>query len=345
MKKIIKPTHLQRGDVIGLISPSAPLAGLLPHRTQKGILMLEKLGYKVEIGKHSLKITNHTAGSGEERARDINSFFRNPKVKAIISFIGGNHSNQTLKYLDFGLIKNHPKILIGYSDVTVLELAILSQTGLVTFYGPSALNQFAENPKILSYTEAYFKKAVMNNRPIGKISPSLKWTDEILDWFKKDDQKRARKMKKNNGWQWLSGGKAEGPILGGCIASIMHLRGTKYWPNFSGSILFWETSESNENFTKGEKVENIDSYLSDLELSGVFNKINGMIIGRPFGYAKQQSEALIRIIKERTKDYDFPILYNVDFGHTDPMITIPIGVVGRINSHEDEFTILENGVQ
>ena len=344
MKQLIKPTHLQRGDVIGLISPSSPMAGLLPHRVQKGISMLEKLGYRVKIGKNALKITDHTAGTGEERARDINNFFRDPNIKAIISFIGGNHSNQILKYLDFELIKNHPKILMGYSDMTVLELAIFSQTGLATFYGPSVLNQFAENPKILSYTEEYFEKAVMSKNPIGRIKSSLKWTDEILDWFKKDDQKRPRKMIKNNGWQWLSDGKAEGEMIGGCIASMMHLRGTKYWPNFFGSILFWEISESNEDFTKGEKIENIDSYLSDLELSGVFDKINGMIIGRPFGYSKKQLEKLIYIIKEHTKNYTFPILYNVDFGHSDPMITIPIGAMARINSNKDEFVILDNGV-
>lgn len=344
MKYWLKPKILKAGDTIGLISPSAPLAGLVPHRTQKGIKMLEQLGFKVKIGKHALKVTGHTAGSSEERAKDINTFFKDKEVKAIFSFIGGNHSNQILKYLDFNLIKRNPKIFLGYSDVTVLHFALYSKANLITFYGPAVLTQFAENPKILPYTEIYFKKALTENVPIGKIQPSHQWTDEVLDWFKKEDLKRPRKMKKNKGWIWLKSGQAEGKILGGCIASMMHLRGTEYWPDFSNSILFWEIPESGDNFTKGEKVENIDSYLTDLELSGVFKSIKGMIVGRFFGYSRQEKEAMIRIIKERVSGYKFPILFNVDIGHSDPMITIPIGVKVKIDSSKNLFEIKENGV-
>jgi len=342
---LIKPKKLEKGDTIGLISPSAPLAGLVPHRTERAIKMLEKLGFKVKVGRNALKVTGHTAGSPKERAEDINTFFKDKEIKAIICFIGGNHSNQILKYLDFQLIKKNPKIFVGYSDATVLHFAFYTQCNLVTFYGPAALTQFGENPKILSYTEEYFKKALMETRPIGKIKPSLYWTDEILDWFKKEDLKRPRKMKKNKGWQWLKKGKAEGPILGGCITSMMHLRGTKYWPDFSGSIFFWEISESDCDFTKGERIENIDSYLTDLELSGVFEKIKGMIVGRFFGYSKQEEKEVIKIIKQRTASYNFPILIGVDIGHTDPMITLPIGVKVRIDSSKNLFEIKENGVK
>jgi len=115
-------------------------------------------------------------------------------------------------------------------------------------------------------------------------------------------------MKKNKGWRWLRKGKAEGKILGGCITSIMHLRGTKYWPNFKNVILFWEIPESNEDFRKGRRLEDIDSYLTDLELSGIFKDIKGMIIGRFFGYSKQEKKEIIKIIKERTREYNFPIL-------------------------------------
>jgi len=342
--RLIKPKKLEKGDTVGLVSPSAPLAGLVPHRTQKAVKMLEELGFKVKIGKNALKVRGYTAGSLKERAEDINTFFKNKEIKAIICFIGGNHSNQILKYLNFRLIKKHPKIFVGYSDATVLHFAFYTQCNLVTFYGPAALTQFAENPKILSYTEEYFKKALMETRPIGKIKPSSYWTDEILDWFKKEDLKRPRKMKKNKGWQWLKKGKAEGPILGGCITSMMHLRGTKYWPDFSGSIFFWEISESDADFTKGERVENMDSCLTDLELSGVFKKIKGMIIGRFFRYSKQEENEMIKIIKQRTADYNLPILINVDIGHTDPMITVPLSVRAKIDSSKNSFEIIENGV-
>lgn len=345
MTKLIKPSHLQKGDTIGIISPSAPLAGLVAYRVERGVKMLKEFGFKVNVGKHALKITDYTAGNPKERAEDINDFFRDKEIKAIFTFIGGDHSNQILRYLDIDLIKKNPKIFLGYSDATVLHFALCAKIGLITFYGPSVLTQFAENPRIFSYTEEYFKKALMDIRPIGKIKPSPKWTDEILNWFKKDDLKRPRKMKKNKGWQWLKDGKAEGPILGGCITSMMHLRGTEYWPDFSDSIFFWETPESNEDFTKGEKVENIDSYLTDLELSGVFNNIRGMIVGRFFGHSEQETKEIIKIIKTKLSRYKFPILVNVDIGHSDPVITIPLGVKTRIDSTKNLFEFQENGVR
>lgn len=344
MINLIKPKILKKGDTIGIISPSAPLAGLVPHRIEKGLNMIKKMGFNVQLGKSALKINNYTAGTAKERAKDINDFFKNKKVKAIFSFIGGNHSNQILKYLDFSLIKKNPKILLGYSDITVLHFALNTQANLVTFYGPNILTQFGEYPEILTYTRKYLEKSLMSNKALGEIRPSSRWTDEVLDWFEKDDLKRERRMKKNYGWQWLKKGTAEGRIIGGCISSMIHLRGTKYWPSFKDSILFWEISESESDFTKGESVENIDSYLTDLELSGVFNKIKGMIIGRPFGYSLKQIRLLKNIICKRIEDYNFPILFGADIGHTDPMITIPLGVKIKINSNRDLFYFVENGV-
>jgi len=343
MRQLIKPKHLQKGDVIGIVSPSAPLAGLVFHRVAKGLKMLESIGFKVKIGKHALKITGHTAGNPKQRAEDINNFFKDKNIRAIFSFIGGNHSNQILKYLDFDLIKRNPKVFLGYSDITVLHFALYTQANLVSFYGPAVLTQFAENPKTFLYTQQHFEKAVMYPKSIRRIEPSLYWTDEVLDWFKKEDLKRSRKMKKNNDWQWLKKGEANGIILGGCITSMMHLRGTRYWSDFSESILFWEIPESSGDFTKGESPESIDAHLTDLELSGVFDEIRGMIIGRPFGYTKKQTSQLIQIIKERTKDYNFPILFNVDIGHSDPMITVPLGIKIRINSHKNLFEFTESG--
>jgi len=345
MKKLVKPTHLKKGDFVGIVSPSSPLAGLVPHRVEKGIRSLEKIGFKVKVGKNALKISGYTAGTPRERAEDINDFFADPKIKAIFTFIGGNHSNQILDYLDFDLIKKNPKLFLGYSDATVLHLALYSRLGMVTFYGPSVLTQFGENPEIFPYTKEYFEKALMHLEPIGKVSPSLTWTDEILDWFKREDEKRPRKMKKNKGWQWIKEGKAQGPILGGCISSMMHLRGTKYWPSFKNCILFWEIPESEDILAKGEKPATIDAYLVDLGFLGVFGQIKGMIIGRPYGYSELRSNQLVEIIKERTKSYDFPILFSVDIGHTDPMLTVPLGVMAKINSAKNIFEFVESGVE
>ncbi len=202
------PEKLNFGDTIGVISPSAPLAGLVEHRYKNGIKKLEELGFNVIVGKHALEVTSYTAGSAEERAEDIMEFFKNKNVKAIISFIGGYHSNQILKYLDFEVIKNNPKILMGYSDMTVLLLAIYKKCGFFTFYGPSVLNQFADI-FLPEYTLEYFKKAVMTNEPIGQVHPSNLWTCEFLDWFERKDIERERHFTNNPGWEWLKEGKAE----------------------------------------------------------------------------------------------------------------------------------------
>lgn len=199
---------LKKGDKIGVISPSAPLAGLVEHRYKNGIAELEKLGFKVEIGKHALDVTSYTAGSAKDRAEDIMRFFENDEIKAIISFIGGYHSNQILKYLDFDIIKRNPKIIMGYSDMTVLLLAIYKKCNFSTFYGPSVLNQFAD-PYISDYTLDYFKKATMNIEPIGEILPSKEYTCEFLDWFQKKDLERNRKFVENSGWKWLKYGNVK----------------------------------------------------------------------------------------------------------------------------------------
>jgi muramoyltetrapeptide carboxypeptidase len=183
----------------------------------------------------------------------------------------------------------------------------------------------------------------MTKNPIGKVFPSKEWTDEVLDWFNNDNEKKSRKFISNKGWEWIKNGRAEGPILGGCITSIMHLRGTKYWPDFSKKILFWEIPEG-DDFSKGENVANIDAYLTDLKLSGIFAQISGMIIGRPFGYDADSMQNLMEIIKRQIDGYEFPVLFGVDIGHSDPMITIPIGVNIIIDSVGNNLEFTESGV-
>jgi muramoyltetrapeptide carboxypeptidase len=342
---MIKPNKLKKGDIIGVVSPSAPSAGLFPHRTESGIKMLEKLGFRVKVGDNALKVTDHTAGTPLERASDLNDMFADPEVKGIICFIGGNHSNQILDNLDFGLIRRNPKVFVGYSDATVLHGAIGKKTGLVTFYGPAALTQFAENPTINAYTLEYFERAVMSDVPVGRVRPSAEWTDEVLDWSGGEDRKRPRAMRLNPGWKWLIKGSATGPIMGGCITSLLHLRGTEFWPDFSGSILFWEIPESCGDFRKGESAGEIDAALTDLELNGVFSKIKGMIIGRPFGYDDDEKERLEAMVKDHVERLRIPVLFGADIGHTDPMITIPQGTEVRIDSGEDIFEFLERGTE
>ncbi|MBN8549451.1 MAG: LD-carboxypeptidase [Deltaproteobacteria bacterium] len=339
---ILKPMSLNEGDTIGLVSPSSCLAGLVPHRTERAISALRHLGFQVRLGEHALVTQGGLAGTAEERASDINNFFSDSSVKGIVCLIGGLHYNQLLPHLDYNLIGQHPKVFMGYSDATVVQLALFAKLGLVTFYGPAGLTQFGEHPQPQSYTVENLRKAVMSSRAVGPVVPSPMWTDEVLDWFKKEDLTRPREMRENSGFQWLRAGKAEGPLLGGCLPSMMHLRGTEYWPSFAGALLLLETPEGHD-FRRGYELARVDMDLADLELSGVFDQISGLILGRGFGYREEEHRALWELVAARTSRYGFPILANVDFGHSDPIITIPLGVTGRIDSSASEFSILDSG--
>ena len=338
---LIKPPMLKKGDTIAIIAPSAGLAGLFPHRLENAIKFLESEGYRVKEFPTARKRNGWESAPAQERAKDIMDAFKDTEVKAIICLIGGAVSNQTLMYLDYKIIQKNPKIFCGYSDISNLHYAFHVKTGLVTFYGPAAMTQFAEYPKPLQYTLDYFFKAV-SDKAIGKVLPSKEWTDEILDWGKKKDLERSRKLKENKGYEWLRAGFAEGQIIGGCLPSIAHLAGTEYWPNYNSKILFLEIPEGQE-FDKGEPLEYVDWALEHLNLTGIFKEIKGLIFGRPFKYSEEDTETLKKKLIERTADYNFPILFGVDIGHSDPMITIPLGVNVKIDSKQNVFEILEAG--
>ncbi|MAG48067.1 LD-carboxypeptidase [archaeon] len=341
--ELIKPRELKEGDTIGIISPSAGAATIYPHRLDNAIKFLKKEGYNVKEFSKTRKNNDWESAPAKERAKDIMDAFLDKEVKAIICTIGGEVANQTLEYLDFEKIKQNPKIFCGYSDISVLHYAFNVKSNLVTFYGPCIMTQFGEFPRPIEYTLEYFKKAVCSINPIGEIKASEEWTDELLDWGKKLDLTRPRNMNKNKGWTWLKEGKVSGESIGGCISSIMHLRGTEYWPNYKNKIFFWEIPEG-QKFDEGEPLSTVDSYLEDLRLSGVFNEISGMIVGRPFKYSSENYEKLKKKILERTENYNFPILFGIDIGHTDPQITIPLGVNVIINSNENKFEIIESGI-
>lgn len=334
MQKIY-PELLKEGDTIAIIAPSAGLAAIFPHRLESATKYLESKGYKIKEFPCTRKINGWESASAKERARDIMNAFLDKEVKAIICEIGGNTLNKTLKYLDFEKINENPKIFCGYSDISVLHYAINKKCNFSTFYGPCALTQFGEYPKPLDYTIEYFNKAVVEGK-INEVKHSKEWTDEILDWGQKKDLERPRKMKLNNGFEWLKEGQFTGEIIGGCLHSITHLIGTEYWPDHKDKILFIELPEG-EDFMKGEPLPEVDAQLADLEIAGIFKEIKGLIVGRPFRYSDEEVEKFKEVILDNTKDYDFPILYGVDIGHTDPQITVPLGTTVEINSLENKF--------
>lgn len=338
MRERVLPPRLLPGDTIGVLSPSWGGLGRFPHRLERARGYLESLGYGLKLAPHALGDTGYVSGTPEERAGDIHAMFADPEVKAIVAAIGGDHSCHLLPLLDFDLIARNPKIFMGYSDITVLNVAIHQQTGLITFNGPAVVTDFAENPRMPGYTEQYFLRAVATGEAIGAVEASPDWTEEILDWSTQADSARARTMQPSAGWTWLRGGLGEGPLIGGCLESLQHLRGTDFWPDLDGAILFLETSE------EAPSPQTVDGILMDYENMRVFERISGLIVGRPMRYTDDMRRLLHKVLLERTARYAWPLVADMDFGHTSPQFTLPLGVRARVDGERRRFEIVDAAV-
>lgn len=332
MNKKIIPEQLKKGDTIGLVCPSAGLNPKAKHRISNAQKCLKRMGYKVKLG-NCLISQNYTSGSIEDRVKDIHGMFANPNIKAVMTVIGGNHSNHLLSSLDYSLIRKNPKIFIGYSDITVLHYAFYTQANLITYYGPCAATQFGEYPDILPYTKDSFLAAVSNEAShyARSISLANTWTNEFLDWFQQKDLTRPRKQIKNPGYIWLKQGYAKGQALPACNFSVNRLLGTKYWISPKAKILFLDLVLESLSYNL------LDASLTDLFNAGVFNDINGLILSRLSGFSKQESDAVYQRILQLTASKNYPILANFDMGHTDPINTIQYDQLVEMDSEKKQI--------
>ncbi len=177
------PINLKPGDTVGIVSPSSPVAGLCPRRLDRGVKYLELLGYKVLKGKNVSKVDGFTAGTIQERVEDLHAMFANSEVKAIIATIGGYNANDLLDKLDYKMIsKNNQKILIGYSDITILLHALYKKSGVKGIMGPMVLPQFAEFPKMQKFTKLSFSYVAANlgTGKMYKLPAAEEFTEEML---------------------------------------------------------------------------------------------------------------------------------------------------------------------
>jgi muramoyltetrapeptide carboxypeptidase LdcA involved in peptidoglycan recycling len=339
---MLKPSKLQPGDTVAIVSPSWGGAGAFPHRVERGVACLQALGFNFRLAPHALSQRGYVSDTPENRAADIHEVFRDPGVKAIVAAIGGDHSCHLLPLLDFDLIRANPKVFMGYSDITVLNVAIWKATELVTFNGPALITDFAEYPEMFEYTKEHFLRTVNVAEPAGAIEPSPWWTEELLDWEQKKDLEQPRTRQPSEGWTWLKPGIAQGRLIGGCIESLQHLRGTRFWPgpdDWRGAIFFFETSEDKPS------PATVDGILMDYENMGILEQLGGMLVGRPMFYSDEEREALRQVVAERTRRYSFPIITDMDFGHTAPQFTLPIGCQARIDTEARRFEIVEAAVE
>lgn len=342
---LLKPIALKAGDKVATISLSWGGAGDLLHRYNQGKKQLQEVfGLEVVETKNALKGSKWIYENPEARANDLMEAFADNSIKAIITNIGGEDSIRTLRHIDINVIKNKPKIFLGFSDSTITHLLCL-KAGLSSFYGTSVLVGFAENGGMHAYQIEDIKRTLFSNKPIGEIFPNKKgWTSEHLEWFDESLSHTKRKLEPNDGWKFLQGHKVvKGHLVGGCMEVLEFLKGTDYWPGmdvFKNCILFFETSEEMPG------PEYIRYWLRNYVELGILNQANGIIFGRPYHnrFAAEYETEILKVMKEEGLT-ELPIITRMDFGHTCPTFTIPYGAMAEIDCLNQKFYIRDSGVQ
>lgn len=313
---VVRPRRLRTGDTVVLVSPASATWETLDVDIARETL--ESLGLKVRLGEHLLDRHGYLAGADRDRAADIDRAFADPVVRAVVAIRGGWGSARLLPYLDYDAIARNPKVLLGYSDVTALHMAIQARTGLVTFHGPvgaSGWNAFAAG---------YLKRVLFDAEAVT---------------FENAKEAGDSLVPVENRTQTVTPGVARGRLLGGNLTVLSGIMGSPYVPDFDGAILFLEDI--------GEDLYRIDRMLTELALAGVLKKVRGFVFGyctdcKPGdGYA---SLTLEEILNDHIKPLGVPAWRGAMIGHRRPQFTLAEGVEVEINASAATIRMLEPGV-
>ncbi len=295
---MIFPNKLRKGDTVAIIAPSSPATKEEADSCKE---LVEKMGYQVKMGKTTyLSVNGYSAGNGQEKADDINQMFADKDVKAIWCIRGGHTSSHAVDKIDYELIRNHPKIFVGYSDVTNLHVNFNQKSDLITFHGPMVKSNMLRN--FDDFTKKSFESA-------------LNMEDELsLD----NPEGEAFKV--------MVEGDAEGTIVGGNLALLTSMIGTPYEVDTKGKILFIEDI--------GESVDRLDRMMHQLKFSNKLEDAAGIIFGEFTDCLNSYDESytVSDMLKNLLSDYSKPVMYNIKSGHCSPMSTIPLGAKCRMDT-------------
>ena len=305
----VAPRALQPGDTIGLVAPASALSKPL---IQKAVANLSERGYRVTVAAGSDKKLGYLAGDDGTRAKGINSLLRNPKVRAVVCLRGGYGSPRLLEYVDYGALRRDPKIIVGYSDITALLLAVRQKAGVITFHGPMG-KEWGTGRGPSPYAEDRFWSALTGK---GKLED---WCGRIPPGLPKP---RA-----------LVGGRAEGILTGGNLSVVCALMGTPYAIDTQDAILFIEDVS--------EKLFRIDRMLNQLRLAGKLKTLRGVVIGA-FAGCEKNAEGIER--REVFLDYfgglSIPVVVDFPAGHVADNVTLPLGARVRLDADAGTLTLL-----
>jgi muramoyltetrapeptide carboxypeptidase len=306
----VLPAKLRSGDLIRVVAPSLSLQLISEDVRPISDRRLAELGLRVDFGEHVREHDAFTSSSVASRVADLHAAFADPAVAGILTVIGGYNSNQLLSRLDWDLIRANPKVFCGYSDITALQGAILARTGLVTYSGPhwssfGMLRHFEDSLR-------WFVDCLFGEGPL-ELAPAASWTDD--EWYL--DQER-RVVRPNEGWWVLAEGEAAGRIVGGNLSTVAVLHGTPFMPDLEGAVLLLE-----DDFES--RPEHFDRMLTALLQQPGAGGVTGLLIGRFQVASRMTRELLELIVRSKPELRGLPVVANLDFGHTSPMITFPVG--------------------
>lgn len=311
--RALKPQKLRKRDVIGVIAPASPPSK--PEKIESGIRYLESIGYRVKVGGHVRKVHGYLAGTDEQRAADLNAMFRDPSVKALFVVRGGYGLHRILDLLDYQTIKRNPKIVVGYSDLTALQLALWRKVGLVTFSGPMVAVEMAD--RMDPYTEEHFWRVLTSATRVGALdSPAGHPTRPIHD------------------------GTRTGTLLGGNLSILCALLGTRYCPSWRRALLVLEEV--------GEEPYRIDRMLMHLLHARVFESISGLTLGQFIDCRAQDTSkpyfTVEEVLEHFTRNLPIPVVADLAYGHLPRKLTLPWGVRARIDGSVGRLEVLEAAV-
>lgn len=310
--QIIKPPQLKVGDTVGLINPAGVTSAEDIEDAKK---TLESLGLKIKLGNHLLDRYGYLAGKDSDRAADVNAMFADSSVQAIIAGRGGWGCNRILPLLDYKLIRNNPKIMMGYSDITSLLLAIYVKSGVVTFHGPVGTSTWNE------FTTNYAKRILFNGENVVMQNPPSSSETTTTPICR----------------QTITPGKAKGKLMGGNLSVLAAMVGSAYLPDWKQTILFVEEVE--------EEVYRVDRMLTQLKLAGILDQIAGFIFGQCTDCDpkdREKSLTLTQVLREHIQPLGIPAWYGSAIGHIKDKFTLPIGVQVEIDALSGTIEMLES---
>lgn len=315
---LLKPARLKPGSVVGIVSP----AGATFEKDDLDIVQdaVKALGLFPKLSRHILDRYGYLAGQDKDRAADLNQMFADPEVAAILPIRGGWGCSRILPYLDYERIRQNPKIIVGFSDITALTLAIYARSGMITFHGPNGLTSWKTKQ-----TE-YFRRVLFDRESI---------TFQNL----KDGEDEDRLMQVKYRIRTITSGTAKGRLIGGNLSVFSGIVGSPYLPDLKGAILFLE--ETNENIYR------IDRMMTHLKIAGVFKNLAGFIFGQCPNCspdADYGSLTLEEVILDHIKPLGIPAWSGAMIGHIEPILTLPIGLEVEIDSRVGTIRMLEAAV-